>query len=715
MPSLKLPNALTLLDAGCSAVEFAAAEADASDGKKKLRRYSMTAYTGVAVTLGGWPYPVVIDLAGLTSPQNIPNLMKHDIDRPVGHTESVEISPQRVKASGVVSGIEDDPDVRKLTGMASNGYQWQASIGVAPKSVVFLDRGESATVNGRRLEGPAHIVRRGVLREISFCSLGADGDTSAALGASKHAACTLEAISMGFEAWLKAKGFEDVAALSETQKVFLQAMFEQEGKTPPVNAGATPPAPPAAPPANPPADPIVAAVAAQRAALAADLQRVDGIRRICASHPGVTVQVNGAPVSLESHALAEGWDVTRTELEALRGSRPTGPAIHSHGPVDLSGEVVEAAVWRELRLQGTEKKFKPQTLEASDKLRKQGIGLQWMILQAARGRGWSGGAWKINSGNIKEVMLAAFNPWVQAASSTYSIPNILSNVANKQILDTFMAIEQTWRLIADVGRVTDFKRITRHRLTADAVYEEVAKDGELKHGTLGEESFGNQADTYGKIFTITRKDIINDDLGALQAVTKKLGRGAALKINDVFWREFLDNGTFFATGNNNYYAHATLSLLDETGMTKAQTLFRNQKDPNGDPLAIAPSLLLVPNELEVPAGKLMQSLTVDQTGGSTTVSYAPKNVFADKFTVAQSSYLANAKYTPNHSDKAWYLLANPLDVPVIEIVFLDGKDTPTVESAEADFGTLGIDFRGFHDFGVEKQAFRGGVKMKGAA
>jgi hypothetical protein len=38
---------------------------------------------------------------------------------------------------------------------------------------------------------------------------------------------------------------------------------------------------------------------------------------------------------------------------------------------------------------------------------------------------------------------------------------------------------------------------------------------------------------------------------------------------------------------------------------------------------------------------------------------------------------------------------------------------PTVESADADFNTLGIQMRGYHDFGVAKQEPRGGVKMKG--
>ncbi|HPD31737.1 MAG TPA: hypothetical protein PLL20_17230, partial [Phycisphaerae bacterium] len=67
------------------------------------------------------------------------------------------------------------------------------------------------------------------------------------------------------------------------------------------------------------------------------------------------------------------------------------------------------------------------------------------------------------------------------------------------------------------------------------------------------------------------------------------------------------------------------------------------------------------------------------------------------------------------SAKAWYLLADPDDLPVIEVAFLNGQQTPTVERADADFNVLGIQFRGYFDFGVALQDYRAGVKMKGEA
>ncbi|GAG04690.1 unnamed protein product, partial [marine sediment metagenome] len=89
------------------------------------------------------------------------------------------------------------------------------------------------------------------------------------------------------------------------------------------------------------------------------------------------------------------------------------------------------------------------------------------------------------------------------------------------------------------------------------------------------------------------------------------------------------------------------------------------------------------------------------------------NVYQGRYQVVTTPYLSNASYT-GFSAVAWYLLANPADMPVIETVFLNGKDTPTVESAQASFNTLGIQLRAYGDFGCALQEFRGGVRGSGA-
>jgi len=198
---------------------------------------------------------------------------------------------------------------------------------------------------------------------------------------------------------------------------------------------------------------------------------------------------------------------------------------------------------------------------------------------------------------------------LKAAFSTMTLPGIFSSVANKFLLSGFTAVESTWQSIAATRSVSDFKAITSYRLTGGFDFEEIGPGGELKHGEIGEESFQNQARTYGRMFSLTRQDLINDDLGALTAVPSRIGRGAALTLNKVFWQSFLDNGGFFTTARKNYKAGATTAMSLDS-LTEAELLFLTQTDPDGNPLALTPSILLVPPALLVPSTLLMNSTEV---------------------------------------------------------------------------------------------------------
>ncbi len=62
-----------------------------------------------------------------------------------------------------------------------------------------------------------------------------------------------------------------------------------------------------------------------------------------------------------------------------------------------------------------------------------------------------------------------------------------------------------------------------------------------------------------------------------------------------------------------------------------------------------------------------------------------------------------------------FLCHNPADLAAIEVVFLNGQEAPTIETADADFSVLGIQMRGYHDFGAALQESRAAVKAKGEA
>jgi len=413
---------------------------------------------------------------------------------------------------------------------------------------------------------------------------------------------------------------------------------------------------------------------------------------------------------IAAKAIGEGWDVTRTELEVLRADRPKAPAAHIPDN-SMTGSVLEAACMLTGGVKGdvVVAAFGEKSVEAADKRFKGGIGLQELLLEAAWANGYDGR----NFRDSRAVLRFAFGHagGIQAGWSTIDIGGILSNVANKFLLEGFFSVERTWRNICAVRNVSDFKTVTSYRLIGKDQYEIVAPGGELKHGTLGNESYTNKADTYGLLLAIDRRDIINDDLGAITTVPRKLGRGSGLKINDVFWGIFLNNAAFFAAGNKNYVTGAD-TVLSIDGLTKVEKTFADQVDSDGKPIGIQPAVMLVPTALSAMATMLFKSLEIRDTTAST--KYPVANPHASKFRAEVSRYLSNASYTGN-SEKAWYLLADPADLPVIEVAFLNGQESPTIETADADFGTLGVQMRGYHDFGVNLQDPKGGVKSKGEA
>jgi len=373
----------------------------------------------------------------------------------------------------------------------------------------------------------------------------------------------------------------------------------------------------------------------------------------------------------------------------------------------IDGHVLEAACLLTGKHADTERTFDERTLEAADRRFRGGITLQELLLEAAWANGYTGR----NFRNSREVLRHAFSHDIRAAFSTIDIGGILSNVANKFLLEGFFSVERTWRNITSIRNVSDFKTVTSYRLIGKDQYEEVAPGGELKHGTLGEESYTNKADTYGLMLSIDRRDIINDDLGAITTVPRKLGRGSGLKINDVFWTVFLNNADFFKAANNNYLDGAATALGIDS-LDQAEVAFMDQVDSDGKPIGIMPSILLVPTALSAVGTTLYKSLEIRDTNSNR--KYPVANPHTDKFRPEVSRYLSNSQYT-GASSKAWYLLADPTDLAVIEVAFLNGQESPTIETAEADFNVLGIRMRGYHDFGCSLQEPKGGVKTKGEA
>jgi hypothetical protein len=691
---------------------------DESGQEKKLPTFSMVAYTGAAFSLGyGWSG--IVDLQGLQIPlQKISARFQHDENKGVGHTTNIKIENGKVLAEGVIS--RETKYAEDVKSSFRNGFPWQVSMGLSPIMYQFLREGESSQVNGRTIKGPAYIFRKMALREVSFVDSGADKNTSAKIRLSSDSQNIFnfnnnEEFSMAKTNLIpeNENSGEQTQMMGNVQlstdntqtsphqhpqQVQLQQPVQlqpqQLSQQSPSSQTSLQPQPQMVTlslPANfsfpMQAQPTQTSNQSQTSP---DLQLAENRRIAAIEHLG-----GGRFLELESQAISDGWTIEKFKGELNAKLIPNANQIQMSSGENTNGlntNVLEAIALRNngISMSFLEKEYEPKTLELSDNY--YGYGLQEFCQLAVP-----------NLPNYKRNA----SGWLQMAFSSATLPGIFSNVANKSLLEGFFSVDTEWKKIVKLGSVTNFHRYTRYRMNAAFEFDKVGADGELKHGQLGEEHYTQQIDTYGKMFALTRQMIINDDLGALSDIPRYIGVASADKINDLVWQTFLESKT--SDGKELFHAnHKNLIManLDVEGLTAAELAFALQERKKGRPMGVQPKYILVPISLKVKAEILMKSLTLD---GATVLS-GTVNPHAGKFEIVASSYLQASGFSGS-SDKNWYLLADPNRLPVLELAFLSGKQNPTIERADADFNTLGVQFRGFHDFGVSPQDYRGVLKV----
>jgi len=360
------------------------------------------------------------------------------------------------------------------------------------------------------------------------------------------------------------------------------------------------------------------------------------------------------------------------------------------------------------------KYFSDQELQtAKDKFRG-GIGIKQMFRMAAKANGY-----QYEGDDVTlDMQRAAFRMTDRFPSqrgsgsfSTYDLSAALANTANKFLLEGWGAGEQVWRTITDIVSVRDFKEASFFKLSGNLKYKKVAPGGQLEHGQVSTDSYTVQADTYGIMFGIDRTAIINDDLGVITRIPLEMGYGANDAFNDAFWTEFLNNSSFFSAGHNNLVASGVLTgTTGVQALTVAEAAFLAQTKPNGTPLGMLPSVLLVPPGYKRAAMSLMESSLIV---GATSGPMGSSNTFAGDYNVQSSAYMSNAAYT-GYSAIAWYLLINRPGMSTMLTAFLNNRQAPVVETADASFSELGVQMRAYHDFATNQMEYRAGVKSTGA-
>ncbi|MDO3665329.1 hypothetical protein [Acinetobacter higginsii] len=220
-------------------------EKSTEEGKK--RTFTGVAYSGEVIQGHYYWGDVIFDLDTIQMKTPLGALIDHDTGRRAGVVRNFTKDNQGgLKVSGDLLSNKNGQEVAQDS---DEGYPWEMSVYIVPGSIEEVDRGE-VVVNGKTLKGPITIFRNGVIREVSFCALGADDNTSAVAAShtpkhfnkqedtevtelEKEKAALIEAEQQRDAAQNELKQFketkrsEDIAAL-ETE---LKTQFSAEDKT----------------------------------------------------------------------------------------------------------------------------------------------------------------------------------------------------------------------------------------------------------------------------------------------------------------------------------------------------------------------------------------------------------------------------------------------------------------------------------------------------
>jgi len=305
----------------------------------------------------------------------------------------------------------------------------------------------------------------------------------------------------------------------------------------------------------------------------------------------------------------------------------------------------------------------------------------------------------------------------RAMQSTSDFAYILADASNKRLRQAYMENVPSYaRWARRAANAPDFKTINVTQLSGAPDLDKVLEGGEFKRGKVSDSKETYSILTYGKILTISRQAIVNDDLSAFDRLPVALAASSRRKENAIVYALLTANGAmtdggnlFNATAITTAGGHANLgtgtgSALSATSLTTMRTAMRVQKGLASEPLNIAPAFLIVPAALEQTAYQLTSANYVPATQGNVSEFRAGGKTALEPVIEA---------VLDGSSSTAWYAAARPGEVDTIEFCYLDGSEGLYLEQ-QVGFDIDGIELKARLDFAAGVIDHRGLYKANGS-
>jgi hypothetical protein len=297
----------------------------------------------------------------------------------------------------------------------------------------------------------------------------------------------------------------------------------------------------------------------------------------------------------------------------------------------------------------------------------------------------------------------------RSLNTTSDLANVVGVFANKIAAQYYQVAPSGLKVVCKRGAShPDFKGRNIIRRGELPTLEKVNQSGEFKRGSISDDRQTYAVATYGKVFSMSRQLLINDDLGLLADIASGWGIAAQEFENETLVSLLTSNngaGPTLADTNALFHtAHGNLAgvgaAISDTTFSAARLALRKMKGLNGIiPINATPKYLVVPAALETTAEKYLAPF-YPNTPDSV-------NPFAGAMSLVVDPRLDAVSAT------RWYVFADPAVLPVIEYAYLSGFEGVQVET-RLGFDVDGVEIRARLDFGAGGIDFRGAYSNPGA-
>ena len=323
---------------------------------------------------------------------------------------------------------------------------------------------------------------------------------------------------------------------------------------------------------------------------------------------------------------------------------------------------------------------------------------------------------------------------LQEVMNTDDLPVILGGSIDTHVYQAFEAVSENWRI---PFRTATYTRFAEQKVavisdletddqqgnrTISGTLPMVPEGGMYDDARVSEEYEYANLETYGAVFQITRKMLINDYLSAMRMVPAAMGTAAGRTINKHFAEVLEESASITTSGmvmrdssrlfNTVAPANSLINMwtaaqpLNRANLIAAMVYFKNLTTPQGRAMNLKPKYLIVPSDLQYQAEYLTEPGSRLVVGGSTALepdSTVPLSTLTPVFLEELTS------------DKDWYLAADPAEFRTVEIGFLNGREEPELfqqSSVNLDLHSSdGVQYKIRHDFDVYAVSRRGIIKL----